>query len=32
MTARDRLLERFDEYHGAGHDAGLVVVELGADA
>ena len=32
MAARDRLLERFDEYHGAGHDAGLVVVELGADA
>ena len=31
-AARDRLIERFDEYHGTGHDAGLVVVELGADA
>ena len=32
MAAREGLLERFDEYHGAGHDAGLVVIELGADA
>ena len=32
MASRDGLLERFDEYHGAGHDAGLVVIELAADA
>ena len=32
MAARDGLLERFDEYHGAGHESGLVVVELAADA
>ena len=32
MAAREGLLKRFDEYHGAGHDAGLVVIELGADA
>ena len=32
MASRDGLLERFDEYHGDGHDAGLVVVELAADA
>ena len=32
MASRDGLLERFDEYHGAGHYAGLVVVELATDA
>ena len=32
MASRDGLVERFDEYHGAGHNAGLVVVELAADA
>ena len=32
MASRDGLLERFDEYHGMGHDAGLVVVELATDA
>ncbi len=32
MAARDGLLERFDEYHGAGHESGLVVIELVADA
>ena len=32
MASRDGLLERFDEYHGDGHDAGLVVIELAEDA
>ena len=32
MVSRDGLLGRFDEYHGAGHDAGLVIVELDVDA
>lgn len=32
MASRGGLLERFDEYHGVGHDAGLVIVELDVDA
>ncbi len=32
MASRDGLLGRFDEYHGAGHDSGLVIVELDVDA
>ena len=32
MVSREGLLERFDEYHGVGHDSGLVVIELASDA
>jgi hypothetical protein len=28
LQARDQLVERYDECHGSGHDAGLVIVAL----
>ena len=32
LLAREHLLRRYDECHGAGHDAGLVVIDLGHHA